>query len=289
MMKNKILKNGFSIAELGMGTWPMGGYRVHNENNDDQKNIDAIRYAIEQGVTHFDTAEMYASGYAEEILGRVICESNRSDLFIASKASRTSLDEDGDIVGACKKSLARVGIEYFDLYYLHWRNLEADIEKQMKQMEQLYDEGFIKNIGVSNFSTESLKEAQLKCKYPIVTNQVHYNLIYREPEKVNLLKYCQENDVMLIAWRPIELGKLSNTGNPLMLDMADKYKKTHAQIAINWLVSQKNVVTLFGSSNKEHITENLGGVGWDMNNEDIKNMQKNYNGQIFVSDAIPLG
>ena len=80
MMKNKVLKNGFLIPELGMGTWPMGGYRIHNKDNDDQKDIDAIRYAIKLGITHFDTAEMYASGYAEKILGRAICESNKADL-----------------------------------------------------------------------------------------------------------------------------------------------------------------------------------------------------------------
>lgn len=288
-MKEKNLTNGFSIPEIGIGTWPMGGYRVPNPSNDDQKDIDALQHAINQGITHLDTAEMYASGHAEEILGQAIKGFDRTELFIASKASRENLGPSGDIVGACKRSLERVGVEYFDLYYIHWRNPQTELREQMKAMEQLYDEGLIKNIAVSNFNTESLKEAQNNCKYPIVANQVHYNLLYRGPEKDGLVEYCKDNDVMLVAWRPVELGKLANTGNPTMLDMAEKYEKTHAQVAINWLVSQKNVVTLFGGSEKEHIDENLGGIGWRMSDDDIEVMREDYNGQIFESDAVPLG
>jgi diketogulonate reductase-like aldo/keto reductase len=102
--------------------------------------------------------------------------------------------------------LDRVGIGSFDLYYIHWREEKFDLADCMKALEELVDEGKIKNIGVSNFSTESLKEAQSYCKkYKIVANQVHYNLIFREPESDGLLQYCQDNDVMLVSFRPLEL------------------------------------------------------------------------------------
>lgn len=288
-MKTKILKNGFTLPVIGIGTWPMGGYRKKDENNNDERDIEALKFAIDKGITHIDTAELYADGYSEILLGKAIQGYNRDLLFIASKASRDSLLSKEGIKNACKKSLERVGVKYFNLYYLHWRN-DSSLNMQMEALEELYEEGLIKNIGVSNFNTESLKEAQSYCKYPIVANQVHYNLIFREPEREGLLKYCQENDVMLVAWRPIELGKLANTGNSGMLNLADKYPGwTHAQLSISWLISQKNVVTLFGGSNKDYIIENIKADGLVINNEDIEEARANFGGQIGVSDAVPLG
>ncbi len=286
-MQTKTLKNGFEIPVLGMGTWPMGGYRTRDDSKD-AEHIDVLKYAIEQGVTHFDTAELYGRGHSEELLGEAIKGVDRSTLFVASKASRDSLRSKEAVISACKASLERVGTDYFDLYYLHWRIPEHALKHQIEALEYLYEEGLIKNIGVSNFNTESLKEAQALCKYPIVANQVHYNFIFRGPERDGLLQYCQENDVILVAYRPVELGKLANTGNPAMLDLADKYKKPHAQLAINWLISQKNVVTIFASLERKFIDENIGSLGWNIEDEDIERARKEYGGQIDVSDSVPL-
>lgn len=288
-MKIKTLKNGFSLPVIGIGTWPMGGYRKHNENNDDARDIKALRFAIDSGITLIDTAELYARGYSEILLGKAIESYDREKLIICSKASKDSLLTKEGIKNACRESLKRINIDYFDLYYLHSRNKDVPMKLQMEALEELYEEGLIKNIGVSNFNTESLQEAQNSCKYPIVANQVHYNLIFRGPERDGLLKYCQENDVMLVAYRAVELGKLANTGNPTMLDLADKYPGwTHAQIAISWLTSQHNVIALFGGSNIDFITENIKAAELIMNPEDIEHGRVNYSGQIEVSDSVPL-
>lgn len=289
-MKTKTLKNGFSLPVIGIGTWPMGGYRrKRDENNNDDRDIRALQFAINNGVTLIDTAELYAGGYSETLLGKAIEGYDREKLVICSKASKDSLLTKEGIKNACKESLKRVKIDYFDLYYLHSKNKNVPIKIQMEALEELYEEGLIKNIGVSNFNTESLKEAQACCKYPIVANQVHYNLIFRGPEIDGLLKYCQENDVMLVAYRAVELGKLANTGNPTMLDLGDKYTGwTHAQIAISWLISQPNVVALFGGSNIDFITENIKAAELVMDTEDIEYGRLNYRGQIEVSDAVPL-
>lgn len=288
-MRTKILKNGFSLPVVGMGTWPMGGYREHNINNNDERDIKAILFAIDNGVTLIDTAELYAHGYSETLLGKAIKGRNRKNLIICSKVSKDSLLTKEGIKNACKESLKRVNIDYFDLYYLHSRNKNVSLKLQIEALEELYDEGLIKNIGVSNFNTESLKEAQSYCKYPIVANQVHYNLIFRGPERDGLLEYCQNNDVMLVAYRSVELGKLANTGNPVMLDFADKYEGwTHAQLAISWLISQDNVVALFGGSNLDYISENIKASELIMDSEDIQHGRDDYSGQIEISDTIPL-
>jgi diketogulonate reductase-like aldo/keto reductase len=157
----------------------------------------------------------------------------------------------------------------------------------MKAMDELIEEWLIKNIWVSNFSTESLIEAQSYTKNKIVANQVHYNLIYREPEK-DLLEYCQKNDVLLVAYRPLELWKLCNAWTSLLVDTAIKYNKLHSQISINYLTSQKNVVTLFKSSDKKHILENLWWVGWNLDKDDLENLRNNFSAKVEKSDTIPL-
>lgn len=282
----KTLKNWFSIPVLGFGTWGMWGRYSRDKSNDDVRDKDAIRYAIQNGLTAIDTAELYAGGYAETMLGEVMQEFPRESLFISTKVIGANASYTA-IKNACKNSLKRLQTPYIDLYYIHWRDSQFDLQEQMKAMNELVDEGLIKHIWVCNFSTESLKLAQSFSKYPIVANQVHYNLMYREPEKDWLLEYCQQNDVMLIAWRPTEKWVLS--GVPFLSDMREKYKKTDAQIAINWLTEQKNVVTLFKSSSHEHIDENLRSIGWDIDVEDRENISKNFPEQKYISNAVPLG
>lgn len=288
-VETKKLQNGFEMPVLGLGCWPLGGYRSADPRRDTH-DLATLKHALSSDITHFDTAELYARGHSEELLGQAIAGYDRSKLFLASKASRESLISKEALKNACKNSLKRVGTDYFDLYYVHWHIPDYSLEDQMKAMEELYEEGLIKNIAVSNFKVETFKRAQEFCKYPIVANQVHYNLILRGPEADGLVEFCQENDVMLVAYRPVELGKLANTGNPVMLSLSEKYPgKKHAQIAINWLISQPNVVTIFGCLDKRFIDENLGALGWMMDSEDIEYARENYGPQIEVSDSVPLG
>ena len=135
-MKIKTLKNGFSLPVIGIGTWPMGGYRKHDKNNDDERDIKALRFAIDNGVTHIDTAELYARGYSEIILGKAIEGYDRKNLIIASKASLDSLLTKEGIKNACRESLKRVNTNYFDLYYLHWRNKEVPLKIQIEALEE---------------------------------------------------------------------------------------------------------------------------------------------------------
>jgi len=276
------------MPELGFGCWPLWGFRTRDVNNDDQRDIAAIRYAIDRGIYAIDTAEMYAGWYSEQLVAKAIKWYEREKLFISSKV-RWDNSSYSAIKNACENSLKRTGLKYFDLYYIHWRDEDFSLEESMKAMNELLDEGKIKHIWVSNFSVESMKEAQKHSKYPIVANQVHYNLIFREPESDGLVEYCQKHDVMLVAWRPIELGKLAHAWSLLLLEMHEKYQKTHAQISINWLTSQRNVVTLFMSRNDEHILENLWGIWWKMSRGDIEILREWFPGQIDISDAVPLG
>jgi diketogulonate reductase-like aldo/keto reductase len=290
----KKLENGFEIQALGFGTWGVGGlfssYLPNPEARktyDETSDIEAIRKAIELGMNRFDTAEMYADGYSEEILGRALVGYDRSKLFITSKVSPQNLGYD-DVLKSCKTSLERLQTEYLDLYLIHMPNPDIPLKETMKALDYLKEQGLIKNIGVCNFNVDRLKEAQSYTKNNIVLNQVHYNLLFREPGLKGVIKYCQSNDIFIEAWRPIQQGGLTKTGIGVTDKMCEKYDKTPAQIALNWLLSQKNVVTLTKASTIEHLEENLGAVGWSMSDEDVKFLSKNYPIQLDRSNAVQL-
>lgn len=273
---------------FGLGTWQMGGMFDKNPSNDDERDIFAIRRAMDAGVTHIDTAEIYAAGRSEELVGRAIEGYERKKLFIASKVHRTHCSY-SSLIGSCKASLKRLGTEYLDLYMIHSFGEGVVLPETMRAMDFLVREGLIRNIGVSNFTKERLAEAQSLTGNKIAANQVHYNLIFREPERTGLLRFCQDNDVMLVAWRPVQKGALSSPGTPLLDRMCRRYGKTPSQVAINWLISQRNVVTLAKTSSEAHLKENLGSLGWSLSAEDIEALREGFPGQKEVSDAVPLG
>lgn len=285
----KKLKNGFEIGEYGLGTWQMGGRDERDVENDDQADIRAIQNAIENGVTHIDTAEMYAAGYTEELIARAIKEKNinRTDLFIVSKVIGEHQGYDG-VINACKQSLKRLNTSYLDLYLLHYYAEEFSLAATTKALCDLKDQGLIRNIGVSNFGIEHLREVQSYSQYPIVCNQVHYNLRVREVEQSGLLKYCQDNDVMIVAYRPTEKAKLFSKTPAVIEEMCKKYNKTFAQISINWLISQPNVVTLAKTRNLTHLEENLGAIGWYMEQRDVERLRAEFPNQLAISDVMPL-
>lgn len=283
----KTLKNGFSLPVLGLGTWEMGGKTTRDPKNNDAADIAAIQTAIRLGVTHIDTAEMYAQGHTEELVGAAIKDFNRADLCLVTKVYPNHVAYD-DVMRVSKRSLERLGTDYIDLYLIHGPSKEVPIEETMQALNELIDKKMVRYIGVSNFSVERLKSAQQHSRYPIVTNQVHYNLQVRECEKKRLLDYCQKNDVLLTAYRPIQKGMLVNNQIPIIDNMCKKYHKTPIQIALSWLVSQKNVVAISKMGNVNHMKENLGSIGWKLNARDIERLRREFPGQKDVSEVATL-
>ena len=279
---------GFSMPLFGLGTWLMGGAMSHDPQNDDEQDIVAIQAAIDKGITHIDTAEMYAAGYAEELVGRAIQKQDRKKLFLVSKVSPNNLRYK-DVISSAKKSLKRLKVDYLDLYLVHKPNLVIPLKETMQAMDFLVEEGLVRNIGVSNFTSKRMKQTQDYSKNKIRATQVHYNLIYREPEVEGILEYCQKNDILLIAWRPIQQGIISQNNSGVMKNMCDKYQKTPSQIAINWLISQPNVVTLSTMRNPKHLNENLGALGWKMDDKDVEILRREFPNQKKISDVVPLG
>ena len=265
-MRQHEIASGVEIPVLGLGTWGMGGRQIEDRRWDDE-NVTAIRMAIELGFTHVDTAEYYGAGHAEELVGEAIEPYPRESLFITTKVWHTNL-RSRDLMESMRKSLRRLGLDYVDLYLIHWPNPDVPLRETMEAMERCAEEGLTRFIGVSNFSRSLMSEAQSHLEsHALVANQVEYSLLDQKP-KMELLPYVQAEGRTLIAYSPLGKGMLAKPGNKALDEVAEKYEKSPAQVALNWLVSQENVVAIPKTSNPVHLLDIVGAVGWEMELED---------------------
>jgi len=270
-------KTGEKVPAIGMGTWGIGG-RFTPDYSKDALWVDALRfgikYSIEKvGMALIDTAEMYGAGHSEEIVGRAMKEFPRDKVFVVTKVKGEHLRYE-DVIKAAKGSLSRLGIKQIDLYLIHWPNPIIPLKETMKAMEKLVNDGLVRFIGVSNFGRRLLEEARSYLSFTdIVVNQVRYSIAYREPE-ADLLPYCQREGILLMAYTPLEKGALAR--NPILEEVGRKYNKTAAQVALNWLIAKKNVITIPKSERKERIKENLDAMGWRLSKEDIEYLNERF-------------
>jgi diketogulonate reductase-like aldo/keto reductase len=277
-MEFKKLTDTITIPVIGFGTWTIGG-GDDADTTQDKEHISAIKTAIKLGITLIDTAESYAKGHAEELVGKAIQGSDRGRLFIISKVSPEHLNYN-DLIESAGMSLERLKTDYLDLYLIHSPNPEISILETMQAMDYLIEKKLIRFIGVSNFSVEQIKEAQKYTKNKIVANQVEYNLLVRNSGHVTndmesrIIPYCQKNNILIIAWRPLAKGKLARPGFKLLDELAEKYSKTQAQISLNWLISKKGIVAVTKSSKTNHLKDNLGAMGWELKQEDVDRLDK---------------
>ncbi|MHB1346200.1 MAG: aldo/keto reductase [Candidatus Humimicrobiaceae bacterium] len=267
-IETKKLKNGFELPLLGFGTWGMGGRDIFDPENDDKADIKAIKTAIELGMTHIDTAEFYAEGHAEELVAQAIKGLDRSRLIITTKVTPMHLHYK-DLVSSAQQSLKRLKTDYIDVYLIHSPNPYINIKESMEALDFLLEKKIIRFIGLSNFDADSFSKAQSCTHNKIICNHLHYNLKHRGPLNDGTIKYSQDNDIMVVAWRPLQKGLFSKEETKIVRDISIKYEKTANQVAINWLISQKNVVTISKSRNTKHLNENLGALGWKMEYSDI--------------------
>lgn len=280
-MNFKTLQNGFSLPEIGLGTWTMGG-AMESDYSQDEEMVVAIKNAIDMGYTHIDTAELYGAGHTDELIAQAIADVDRENLQIASKVFKTNLTYD-DVIASTKASLERLQIDYIDLHYIHAPNPDISLEETIRAFDDLVAEGLIKHIGVSNFTVALMEEAQSYTKNKIVANQVEYSLAVRDHGtfeyctgiESEILPYCQTNDVFLVAYKPIDRGTILEP-NDLLDELCAKYNKTRAQIAMNWLISQDNVVTIPKSANEDRLKENHEASGWYMEQEDVGRLRSDY-------------
>lgn len=268
-MEYKLIAQNTPIAALGLGTWKIGGNIISADHTRDHDYILAIQRAVNAGLTHIDTAEIYGVGHTEELVGKAIKKFDRQKLFITSKISPHHLFTQNQILNHAYQSLQRLAISYLDLYLIHAPNPLVSIKSVMEVFDKLIGLELVRFIGVSNFSKNQLITAQKFAKNKIVTNQIHYSLLHQDPKK-ELLPYCQKTGVALTAYSPLEQGQLVAGRFPQLDQIAPKYKKTASQVAIRWLLDQENVITIPKITTKAHLQEVLGSLNWHLRKEDRK-------------------
>lgn len=232
------LNNGVQMPRLGFGTWKLKG----------SKALSPVKWALDTGYRSIDTATLYGN---EKYVGKAIQESDvpREKIFITTKVWDSDLGYE-KTQKAFERSLSNLKIEYIDLYLIHWpRKLRNE---SWKAMEELYQQGKIKAIGVANFAVSHIKELLEKFEVVPAVNQFELHpFLYSE--RRDLIEFCQTNSIQVEAYSPLTHGKQLN--HPTLKSIAEKYNKTTAQVLLRWSL-QHGFVAIPKSGNKNHIQEN---------------------------------
>ena len=247
--------NYFFQSRLGLGTWQMG-----ESSRLETQEVAAIEAAIGMGYRLIDTAEMYASGHVETLIGKAlkgVGASAREKLQIVSKVLPSNASTKGTIQ-ACERSIARMGYEYIDCYLLHWQG-SYPYEATLEGLITLQERGLIRSYGISNFDTPDVRdwlaaEQRIGSPYRTVCNQVYYALNERGIE-FDLLPLLQEKDMALMAYSPLGAGELMR--NPQLIAIAKEINFTPAQLALAWILRIPNAVATPKTVNQTRLEENL--------------------------------
>ena len=257
-MRTIQLSDGTAVPALGQGTWKMG-----EERSERSAEVAALRAGLDLGLTLVDTAEMYAEGGSEEVVGEAIA-GRREQVFLVTKVYPQNATRQG-VPAACARSLERLGTDFIDLYLLHWRG-GTPLAETVLAFEKLKTEGKIRRWGVSNFDVgdlEQLDGAVAHC----ATDQVRYNPEHRGIE-FDLLPWCRKRKMAVMAYSPVGQGG-SLLRNPALDGVARRQGITPAQVAIAWALRQPGMIVIPKASDLEHVRANAAAGEIQLSPEDL--------------------
>ena len=292
-------KTDVRIPPLGIGAWSWGDrfYWGFGGGFDESDVHEAFEASLESGVNFFDTAEMYGFGSSERLLGK-FSRSQEQPVIIATKFLPLPLRSGKSrLLAALRGSLRRLGMNRVDLYQIHWPVPLVSIETLMEGMAEAVRQGLTRSVGVSNYSTRQMQEAQsilARHGIPLASNQVIFNLVDRDVERNGMLELCRQEQVTLIAYSPLKQGVLTGKYTPenppsgirgfrynkgdlekvqpliqLMREIGEGHGgKTPAQVAINWTIC-KGAVPIPGAKNARQARDNAGALGWRLADEEV--------------------
>lgn len=270
-MKYENIRN-LTLPKIGFGAWSIGG-GSHADPSLDSASLTALRSALEVGYTHFDTAESYASGHSEELIGQAIREAKakREELFITTKVSPEHLRYN-DVLKSCENSLRRLKMDTIDLYLIHWPGVGMKLEEAFRALNKLVKDGKVRHLGVSNFKLKVLKQSREFSETPILTNQVPYRIPDRTYVENGVIEYCQQNDILVTAYSPVKFRSIHV--NRTLNAIAEAHSATPFQIALAWLVMQPRVITIPMSFNPQHIRENFEAADIELTQDEMQELNK---------------
>ena len=268
-MIHRELFDGRKIPVIGLGTWGIGG-GSQADNSQDEDFIHILKDALKIGYTHIDTAEVYASGHCEELVGRAIQGLNRDDLFITTKIDPAHLRRE-EAHKAIDGSLRRLNTDFVDLYLIHWPSETIPLEESFEALNKMVEQKKVRYLGVSNFDLEQLKKARSLSGTPIIANQVPYGLNDKKYVNNGVLNYCQKEGILFTAYSPI---KKSDLQNGTVEKIAKKHGATGAQIVLAWLSQQDMVITIPKSTDIKHLQDNFQASDIPLSSIDMNELDK---------------
>jgi diketogulonate reductase-like aldo/keto reductase len=234
---------------LGFGTWKLW----------DSECIEAVTAALEMGYRQIDTAHSY--GNHREV-GEALSRFDRDEIFVTSKVPAARLHRD-DVITTCEQDLRDLGLDYLDLYLIHWPNPEIPLEETVEGLAEVVDRGLVRSVGVSNFIIERLQRTMNVAEVPVCVNQVEFHPLLHQRQ---LLEFCDEHDVVLTAHCPLARTKAFELEE--IQNLAEKHDRTPAQICLRWLV-QKGITVIPKSRSPERIEQNMQIFDWELSDEDM--------------------
>ena len=267
-IRSTTLPGGETVPVLGQGTWRMG-----EDPSKRKDEVAALRAGIELGMTLIDTAEMYADGGAERVVGEAIA-GRRDQVFVVTKFYPQNATRER-MAAACDRSLRRLNIEQIDLYLLHWRG-EVPLKATLAGFDDLLGARKIRYAGVSNFDVDDMEElARLKGGVErIVTNQVLYNLERRGIDW-DLLPWMRKRHRPIIAYSPVEEGLLAHAHHVLKR-VAERHDATPVQIALAWVVREDGVIAIPKAADPKHVRENRGAADIKLTKRDLEELDESF-------------
>lgn len=273
-------KSGNLLFPIGIGTWNIAG--VFNADptakykgaepsyGNEEAEIEALRYSISKGQNHIDCAELYGAFYTDEVVGRAIAGLKRDDLYIADKLWKTSVGK-GLVRPTVKKMLEKLGTDYLDMLYIHAPWDEVNWQEAIPQIDELIDEGVVREFGVSNFTVSDMEEAHRIAKHPIIANQMNYNVLYVNEVDEAFKQYCRDNNIQLIAYQPVKWQEV--LANKTIQEIAKAHEASPAQVALAWLLAQ-GALPIPKAVKKEHIDENVLSINIQLSEQDLDKLNK---------------
>jgi len=302
------LADELKVAPLGVGAWAWGttrlwGYGKEYNRSDVGR---TFRTSMAEGVTLVDTAEVYGNGASERIIGEILREGGfEGRPVIATKFAPLPYRFSAkSLLKAVDKSLERLSIEMIDLYQIHFPNPIFKINSLMDALAETVKAGKVRQVGVSNYGADQMKRAHDRLtshRVSLASNQVEYSLLQRAPETDGVLEACRDLGVTLIAYSPIAKGLLTGKYGPggdrpsglvrrmgrafgeqnlkkiepvlnILREIGEAHDKQPAQVALNWLITQRNTFPIPGAKNEHQARQNAGALGWEMAGEEAEKL-----------------
>ena len=303
------LADELNVAPLGVGAWAWGTTRLWGYGKEyDRGDVgDAFRTSMAEGVTLVDTAEMYGNGASERIIGEILREGGfeRRPVIATKFAPLPYRLSAKSLLKAVDKSLERLGIETIDLYQIHFPNPIFKINSLMDALTETVKAGKVSRVGVSNYGADQMRRAHDRLAshgVALASNQVEYSLLQRAPETNGVLEASRDLGVTLIAYSPIAQGLLTGKYGPggdrpsgfvrrtsrafreknlkkvepvvnILREIGEAHNKEPAQVALNWLITQRDVLPIPGAKNEHQARQNAGGLGWEMSSGEAEKLE----------------